>query len=403
MNVSDVQDVRDVHAPVGRLLARTRREWTSDVLLTLLVMATVVLRSDVPPVSDTAAAIEMFLVLPLVLRRVFPSTVFVVLLVLFGTLPLWSTVSGPNLAVLVALYTVAANQSRVRASVAALALDITYVVLVSASPRVNWVDALLVCTAATAAALALGLWIGTRRSYLAELRDRAERLERERDQQHELAVATERARMTREMHDIVAHHLTVVVALSDAAARTAPRSPEQAAEVMRQVSATGRQALAETRRVLNGSNGSSEGEGDGRAPVPDLRGIDDLLEGVRTAGLPVSYQVAGDPGKVAIEPGVQLTVYRLVQEALTNTMKHAGAGATATVRLEYGDSRIAVEITDDGGGRRAAAAPSRGPGRGLTGMRERVHAYGGEVDSGPRHPAGWRVSARIAAGPQGAS
>ncbi len=94
MNVSDVQDVRDVHAPVGRLLARTRREWTSDVLLTLLVMATVVLRSDVPPVSDTAAAIEMFLVLPLVLRRVFPSTVFVVLLVLFGTLPLWSTVSG---------------------------------------------------------------------------------------------------------------------------------------------------------------------------------------------------------------------------------------------------------------------------------------------------------------------
>ena len=383
--------------PAGRLLARTRREWASDVLLTLLVMATVILRSDVPPVSDTAAAIEMFLVLPLVLRRVFPSTVFVVLLVLFGTLPLWSEVNGPNLSVLVALYTVAANQSRIRACLAALALDMTYVALVADSPSINWVDALLVCTAATAAALALGLWIGTRRSYLAELRNRAERLERELDQQHELAVATERARMTREMHDIVAHHLTVVVALSDAAARTAPRSPEQAAEVMRQVSATGRQALAETRRVLNGS---SEGEADGRAPVPDLSGIDGLLEGVRSAGLPVSYQVTGAPGGPVIEPGVQLTVYRLVQEALTNTMKHAGTGATATVRLEYGESGISVEITDDGGGRRAAAAPSRGPGRGLTGMRERVHVYGGEVDSGPRHPAGWRVAARIAAGQQ---
>jgi signal transduction histidine kinase len=378
----------------GRLPARLRRRWASDVLVTLVVMASVVLRGDQTPADWRAAMIEMVFVLPLVFRRAYPSTVFTLLLVLFGTLPLWSEVSGPNLGLLIALYTVAANQSRLRATVAAVALDLVFIVTVASSPRISFVDAVIFGTAATAAALGLGLWIATRRSYLAALRERAERLERELDQQHELAVATERARMTREMHDIVAHHLTVVVTLSDAAARTAVKSPEQAAEVMRQVSATGRQALAETRRVLAGDQADPHSE---REPVPDLGGVDALLEGVRTAGLPVSYQVSGGPGMAPIEPGVQLTVYRLVQEALTNTLKHAGPGAKATVRLTYLGHGVSVEIEDDGGGRPARPAPERGGGRGLTGMRERVHAYGGEVQSGPRMPAGWRVSARIAA------
>ncbi len=378
-------------------IGRSRRAWGFDLLVTVFVMATVVLRGNQSPADPRAAAIEIALVLPLTLRRLYPSTVFAVLLVLFGTLPLWVELSGPNLGLLVALYTVAANQSRIRAAVAAVLLDAVFIVTVASSPNISLIDALIFGTAATAAALGLGLWIATRRSYLAALRERAERLERELDQQHELAVATERARMTREMHDIVAHHLTVVVALSDAAARTAVRSPEQAAEVMRQVSATGRQALAEARRVLAGGDPTE------REPVPDLGGVDALLEGVRTAGLPVTYQVSGDPGAAPIEPGVQLTVYRLVQEALTNTLKHAGPGATATVRLTYVGGGVAVEIEDDGGGRPARPAPERGGGRGLTGMRERVHAYGGEVESGPRRPAGWRVSARIGASEQVAS
>ena len=371
-------------------IGRSRRAWAFDLLVTLFVMATVVLRGNQPPENARAAVIEMACGLPLLFRRIHPSTVFAVLLVLFGTLPLWVDVSGPNLGLLVALYTVAANQSRIRAAVAAVLLDIVFVLTVASTPDISVIDAIIFGTAATAAALGLGLWIATRRSYLAALRERAERLERELDQQHELAVATERARMTREMHDIVAHHLTVVVALSDAAARTAVKSPEQAAEVMRQVSATGRQALTETRRVLTGGDATE------REPVPDLGGVDALLEGVRTAGLPVIYQVSGDPGAAApIEPGVQLTVYRLVQEALTNTLKHAGPGAMATVRLTYVGGGVAVEIEDDGGGRPARPAPERGGGRGLTGMRERVHAYDGEVESGPRRPAGWRVSARI--------
>ncbi|MBT0771853.1 hypothetical protein KIH74_23125 [Kineosporia sp. J2-2] len=399
----------------------TRRQWAFDALITVFSMSTVVLRADAPPISGRAAAVEMLVCLPLVLRRRYPGPVFLVLVLLFGSLPVWSEVNNPNIALLIALYTVAAQESRVRAAFAAVALDAVYILALTAGAAAPVAGSLVFSTAATAGALGLGLWTGTRRSYLAELRDRAARAERERDQQHELAVATERARMTRELHDIVAHHLTVVVTLSDAAARTAVRSPEQAAEVMRQVSATGRQALAETRRVLNGTaptgepaGGSGGGGGVGagrpddadREPMPDLHGLDTLVERVRAAGLPVTFQVTGSsagPGQDvdeygALGPGLQLTVYRLVQEALTNTMKHAGPGATASVRMALAPEGITVTIEDDGGGRRATPAPERGGGRGLTGMRERVLSYHGEVESGPRSPAGWRVSAFIGLG-----
>ncbi|GLY31748.1 sensor histidine kinase [Kineosporia sp. NBRC 101731] len=381
----------------------SRRSWAFDVVVTLLVMSTFVLRSDVRGVSGTSAVIQMLCCLPLVVRRVHPAPVFWTLAALFATVPLWSEITGPNLALLVALYTVAAYQSRLRAAVAAVGLDIVFITTLNTSPQVTLTDSVIFTLAATAAAIGLGLWTATRRTYLAELKDRAERLERERDQQHELAVQTERARMTREMHDIVAHHLTVVVALSDAAARTAVKSPERAAEVMRQVSATGRQALAETRRVLDGNSSAQNGSGadpHDRDPVPDLGGLDALLENVRAAGLPVAYEVTGRMEDVVVGPGVQLTLYRLVQESLTNTMKHAGAGASARVGLSFGKDEVLVTIEDDGGGLRAAPAPERGGGRGLTGMRERVHAYGGEVGSGPMSPAGWQVHARIGVRPE---
>lgn len=378
------------------LAARPRRQWAFDAFVALATMATVVLRAEAPQIDERVAVFEMLLALPLVLRRVFPSSVLALVVLGVATMPLWSDPTTPSVAVLVALYTVAANQSRLRAAIAAVATGAA-VFLVLGGDRVPWPSALAFATTLTVSVLALGLWIGTRRSYLAELRDRAERLERERDQQHELAVATERARMTREMHDIVAHHLTVVVALSDAAARTAVKAPEQAADVMRKVSATGRQALAETRRVLTDPDATP---GSDRAPVPGLNGVDALLDRVRTAGLPVSYQVTGDLGAAPVESGVQLAIYRLVQEALTNTLKHAGPGATATVRLGYAGGGVTAEIEDDGGGRAARPAPERGVGRGLTGMRERVNAYGGEVESGPRRPVGWRVAARIGTGEQ---
>jgi signal transduction histidine kinase len=130
---------------------------------------------------------------------------------------------------------------------------------------------------------------------------------------------------------------------------------------------------------------------DARQPVPDLAEIDDLIAGVRAAGLPTTLEVKGTLADVPT--GVQLTVYRLVQEALTNTLKHGGAGVTASVRLHHLPGELRVEIDDDGAG--SSAAVPVGVGGGLVGMQQRVHAYGGDVTSGPREPGGWRVAARL--------
>jgi signal transduction histidine kinase len=191
------------------------------------------------------------------------------------------------------------------------------------------------------------------------------------------------------MHDIVAHHLAVMVALSDGAAAASAGSSPQVVRAMRTVSATGRQALADTRRLLSGPE-DDEPDGE-REPLPDLSGLDALVARVRAAGLPVSYELRGAPEPLSA--GVQLTVYRLVQEALTNTLKHGGAGASAVVRLLYLPGELRLDIEDDGAG--AVAAQPGTAGRGLAGMRQRVQTFGGEVQAGPRSPAGWRVSAHL--------
>jgi signal transduction histidine kinase len=161
---------------------------------------------------------------------------------------------------------------------------------------------------------------------------------------------------------------------------------------MRSVSATGRRALADTRRLLGGlRQGNAEAPAAALAPVPDLTQLDALIEQVRSAGLETTVEIHGQAPDVPA--GVQLTVYRLVQEALTNTLKHGGAGARASVRLRYLPGELLIDIDDDGAG--AAAPAAVGVGRGLIGMQERVHAYGGDVQAGPRQPGGWKVSARL--------
>ena len=175
---------------------------------------------------------------------------------------------------------------------ATVLLDAVFIVTVASSPDISLIDAVIFGTAATAAALGLGLWIATRRSYLAALRERAERLERELDQQHELAVATERARMTREMHDIVAHSLSVMIALNDGAAAAMTRDPEAARTTISQSSTLGRQALGEIRRLLGDEHSPGTIEPDDLAPQPGLAQLDDLVAQVRAAGLPVDLVVA---------------------------------------------------------------------------------------------------------------
>jgi signal transduction histidine kinase len=296
-------------------------------------------------------------------------------------------------ALLVALYTVASLRPRRDALACVVVLEVATVIGLFVDGGGRWWFDVIFASGMIAAALALGLYIAARRAYLAELHDRAERLERERDQQAALAAAAERARIAREMHDIVAHHLTVMVTLSDAAIAASETSPDRATDVMRTVSATGRRALADTRRLIGVLyQRSGAGSGEALQPVPDLAQLDTLIEQVRSAGLATTLEVHG-AAVDDVSPGLQLTVYRIVQEALTNTLKHGGAGAHASVRLQFLPGELRVDIDDDGAGARATVPATSGSG--LVGMRERVRAYGGDVHAGPRQPEGWKVSATL--------
>jgi signal transduction histidine kinase len=338
------------------------------------------------PVSLVVAVVTVPV---LSLRRVWPGPVFCVVVLTAAVLAQWP-VRGElfPVALAIALYTVAATLSRATALVAAA---LAVAAEIPAAGQGGWHNgwlAVIYEVIAIAAVVVTGLYTNTRRAYLAELRDRAQRLEREHDQTSALAAAVERARIAREMHDSVAHHLTVIVALSDGALAAVTRSPAQASEAIRGVSSTAREALAETRRLLGILR--TEGGLELRQPLPGLSDLDGLFTRVRVAGLPVHYERSGPPGDTP--PGVQLVVFRLVQEALTNTMKHAGPGASAAVRLRLGPGEVFVEVTDDGAG---SAGVSGAPGGGLTGMAQRVGAFGGELTCGPCQPRGWRVTARL--------
>jgi signal transduction histidine kinase len=323
--------------------------------------------------------------LPLIARRRAPTGVFLVLAaVAFGQ---WLTDVRvlSDVSLLIALYTVAANESRLRALLAAAVLELGAVLAATSDGGSREFVGL---SALAVASGVLGTSVRHRRALLASLEDRAARLEVERDQQGLLAAAAERARIAREMHDIVAHNLTVMIALADGAAFAAGRAPEKATTAMETVSATGRQALTEMRRLLGVLR--DDDERTVLLPQPGVPQIEQLVDQVRAAGLPVTFEVAGD-GR-ALPAGAQLTVFRLVQEALTNTLKHAGASAAARVRLRYAGDSVDVEVTDTGSPSSAGRATG---GRGLDGMRERAAVYAGTVEAGPRSGGGWSVHAHL--------
>ncbi|MEV3974460.1 histidine kinase [Streptomyces sp. NPDC050698] len=242
----------------------------------------------------------------------------------------------------------------------------------------------------TAVAALIGITVRTRRSYTAALEDRARRLETERDQQAQLATAAERARIAREMHDIIGHNLSVITGLADGGRYAAAKSPERAAQALDAIATTSRQALTELRRLLDVLREEHKPQAD-LAPQPGLTDLDRLLDGVRSAGLPVGITTHGSP---ALPPGRQLTVYRVIQEALTNTLKHAGPDATAEISLSCEEKgAVTVTITDTGTRAGGPLSGTSRDGRGLPGMRERTALYGGTLEAGPRpHPErGWRV------------
>ncbi|MGB8940476.1 MAG: sensor histidine kinase [Streptomyces sp.] len=247
-----------------------------------------------------------------------------------------------------------------------------------------------------ALAWVLGDSIRTRRAYFAQLEERADRLEKERAAQSKVAVAAERARIARELHDVVAHNVSVMVVQADGAAYVLDQAPEQAKQALETISGTGRQALAEMRRLLGVLRTGEHEESGEYVPQPDVEQLDELIEQVRTAGLPVDFKVEGTPRP--LPSGVELTAYRIVQEALTNTRKHGGENTGASVRLVYFDDGLGLLVEDDGKG-----APHElyedggadGSGHGLIGMRERVGMVGGTLDAGPRPGGGFRISALL--------
>jgi signal transduction histidine kinase len=241
--------------------------------------------------------------------------------------------------------------------------------------------------------MAVGRTLRNRALVAVELAERTERLAHERELRAAEAAHEERRRIARELHDVVAHTLSVMVVQAGAARRTLDRDPERAVEALQTVEATGRSALGELRRLLGFV-------GDGGAPLepaPTTADIAALVTRAREAGMTVGYRVEGDgPTRAALPAGAEAAVYRIVQEALTNTFKHAGAGTWALVTVRWRDAALEVEVRDGGGDAPAPAALPSG-GHGIVGMRERVALYGGAVEARPLEDGGFLVRAVIPA------
>ncbi|HET8682901.1 MAG TPA: sensor histidine kinase [Micromonosporaceae bacterium] len=235
-----------------------------------------------------------------------------------------------------------------------------------------------------------GRTVRNQRAYAAALRVRARTAEEHLRSRAGQAVAEERRRIARELHDVVAHHVSVMGVLATGARRVLRRDPDAADEALATIEETGRTTLRELRRLLSVLRTEAEPAAE-LAPQPGLGAIAALVEQVREAGLPVTLRVRDDPGP--LDPGVALTVYRIVQEALTNTLKHGGA-ATAEVRLGVTGGHLTLEVCDTGHGPRPGGQQA---GHGLLGMRERVALYGGTLRTGPRPGGGFRVTATIPA------
>ena len=337
-------------------------------------------------------ALVLLHTLPLVARRRFPGTVLVLVVasgLAFAVLDLPPDRLG--LAILVAVYSVAAYGSR-WVPLAGLAGVEVALVAVQLTPGRTEVGTLVNNLGVVAAAWLLGHFAHNYRAYAARLEERTAELERAREALARRAVVEERLRLARELHDVVAHAMSVIAVQSGVGAHVAQTQPKEARRSLAAIEATSRAALEELRRLLGVLRQEDEPPGD-LAPVPGLADLDGLLAEVSKAGLAVKLQVNGT--RPQLPAGVDLSAYRIVQEALTNVVKHAGP-AQAQVVVGYGDQDVRVEVTDDGRGPGTAASDGRaGTGHGLIGMRERVQAFGGDLQTGPRPGGGFRVAARL--------
>jgi signal transduction histidine kinase len=330
---------------------------------------------------------------PLALRRVFPATVFGVVL---GSWVVDRAFDYPEslatVGVIVAFYTIGTELSR-RRSFYIGGLSALFILFWTALGAVILESVTAVSIATTTIATATPLLVGremrARRERAEELRQKVAEAEREREESARRAVEEERARIARELHDVVAHQMTVMTVQAEGARRIADDADPRVLEALDTIKSTGHSALAEMRRVV-GLLRETEGMAE-LAPLPRLADLRSLVEQVRSAGVPVELTIAGEARPLA--DGVELSAYRIVQESLTNAVQHGGPGVSADVAVDYGDDGLSVLIDDDGRG--AAAAPRNGGGHGIVGMRERVAVLGGSFEAGAKPGGGYRVRASI--------
>jgi signal transduction histidine kinase len=338
--------------------------------------------------SPRTLLVQTALIAVIAVRRIWPAAVFLAASAIGFVQWLLNFPLLGDVALLVALYTVAAHQSRIRALLATGVMEVGAIMAaVRWEPAGTLPRSLVFLTATVVAALFAGMTAASGSRYLAWMDERARRLEIERDQQATIAAAAERTRIARELHDIVSHSLSVVITLADAAALVGRADPDQGADAMAEVSEVGRHALSDMRAMLGVLRTD---EPAALAPAPPQPGVDQLgglVERVEATGLAVSLSVDG--AAFPLGAAAELTAYRIVQEALTNTLRHAAA-RHAWVTISYDEPEVRIRVTDDG-----LPATSNTQGHGIAGMRERVALHHGVLQAGPADGGGWLVEATL--------
>ncbi len=373
-----------------------------DLALVALLMVVAVFTQDtsnldggaVPRQPDALAMVlSIAMILPLLWRRRFAiQALTVATIIYFVRLFLgYSPDGSANTAMLIAIYSVGAYASRPAGDVARVLAGVLVAAGLAVAVAVDLftVRTVAVMFATWIAAAFIGDTVYTRRRYQAALEERARALEVERDQSARLAAQEERARISRELHDVWAHTLTTVVVQASAAEEVLDSSPEDARMALTRIQHAGRQALAEVRRLMASD---PDAPSERRPPAPGLSSLPDLVEELGRSGVPVELSLEGSLDGLPTDVG--LAAYRIVQQALTNTLSHGGPGVSARVDVRREDGSLLIDVVDDGLGAKAASDDAH-RGRGLIGMRERVALFGGELKAGPRPEGGFAVHARI--------
>ena len=383
-----------MHRPLAHRYGRTMsRQRLIDaglaVGLAILVIVEVLANEEVDAPAGTVLPLGLLITLPVAFRRVAPVTTLAVVLTGFVTAEqlygVADATGSPFAALLLALYSAGAYADRRGRWISGGMLGAFLLAFVfdSATPIGDFFFI---------GGIMFGVWgaaivVNSRQRLASELALRTVELEHEREEKARLAVAEERARIARELHDVVAHNLSVMIVQAGAERREVAEERPETAEVLETIEQTGRQAMAEMRRLLGMLRRSDDELA--LAPQPSVEHLETLVAQVRDAGMPVELSVEGE--RRPLPSGVDLSAYRIVQEALTNALKHAGP-ASARVTVRYGRDELDIEVVDDG---RAAPNGNGAGGHGLVGMRERVALFGGDLATGHRRDGGYAIKARL--------